>query len=458
MDRRDFLKRLGGGSAVALSASYGVVRAQEASSERETGKMEYRTAPPSPESGEGEQRVSLLGYGCMRIPTVSDGRGGDRIDQQQWNALVDLALERGVNYFDTSPVYCKGRSEEATGIALSRHPRESYLLATKLSNFSPETHSREASLKMYHRSLDYLRTDYLDYMLLHSLSGEEDFRRRYLDNGVLDFLCEERRAGRIRHLGFSFHGPKADFDYLLSLHGRYHWDFVQIQMNYLDWNHAALASARRGANAVDASYLYGRLVEAGIPAIVMEPLLGGRLARLDEEVSGRLLARDPRRSAASWAFRFCGSFPGVLTILSGMTYREHLEDNLQTFCGFKSLTEADLAFLEELAGRILRLPTVPCTACQYCMPCPYGIDIPGIFAHYNKCVNADLAPRSNADPEYARQRRAFLIGYDRSVPRLRQADKCVGCGECMMHCPQGIDIPKELRSIDRYSEKLRKGE
>ena len=189
-----------------------------------TDKMTMRT---NPKTGE---KVSILGYGCMRWPRLDDETG--ELDQEEINRLVDTALKHGVNYFDTSPAYLRGKSEEAAGIALNRHPRDSYYIATKLSNFSPKTWSREASIQMYKDSLKYLKTDYIDYMLLHSVGGGEDsmkmLRDRYLDNGVLDYLMAEREAGRIRNLGFSYHGDVKIFDWLLANHDKYKWDFVQI--------------------------------------------------------------------------------------------------------------------------------------------------------------------------------------------------------------------------------------
>ena len=159
---------------------------------------------------------------------------------------------------------------------------------------------------------------------------------------------------------------------------------------------------------------------------------------------------------ASWAFRFAGTPEGVLTVLSGMTYMEHLRDNLCTFSPLKPLTSEEQKFLMEIADDIYNLKTIPCNECNYCMPCPYGIDIPAVLSHYNKCIKEGNMPgNDSADPDYRRARRAFLIGYDRSVPRLRQADHCIGCGQCVEHCPQRIDIPKEMQRIDKFVEGLK---
>lgn len=449
MDRRNFLKSL----AITGLAAVGCKENNGAGSpivtngnKKELGEMTYRTTPNTGD------KVSLLGYGCMRWPTIQQN-GKKVIDQEAVNRLVDYAIEHGVNYFDTSPAYCEGFSERATGIALKRHPRNKFLIATKLSNFSPDQWSREASIKMYHNSFKELQVDYIDYMLLHGIGmgGMNAYNGRYIDNGILDFLLKEREAGRIRNLGFSYHGDIEVFDLLLSQNDKYHWDFVQIQLNYVDWLHAK-ATNKRNTNA---EYLYNELTKRNIPAVIMEPLLGGRLAQLVTFLQERLKQHRPDDSIASWAFRYAGSFPNVLTVLSGMTYMEHLQDNIATYSPLDPCTEEELALLEQTALDMLKFPSIPCTNCQYCMPCPYGINIPEIFAHYNKCINEDNMPTSSRDEKYAEARRAFLVGYDRSVPKLRQADHCIGCKQCLYHCPQRIDIPKQMERINNYIEDLK---
>lgn len=451
ISRRDFLKIVGISAAATTATATlvgckqkdGVTAGGSASTPVPTDKMTYRTSTTQ------KDRVSLLGYGCMRWPTIPSPDGkGDIIDQDAVNELVDYAIAHGVNYFDTSPVYVQGWSEKSTGIALKRHPREKLFIATKLSNFS--NYSRENSIAMYRKSFEDLQTDYIDYYLLHSIGGggTEAFKARYINNGMIEFLLKEREAGRIRNLGFSFHGSVDTFDYALSLHDEVKWDFVQIQLNYVDWKHAS----KRNVNA---EYLYAELVKRNIPAIIMEPLLGGRLSNVPTHIMTRLKQRRPEDSVASWAFRFAGSPEMVLTVLSGMTYMEHLQDNIRTYSPLVPLTEDDKEFLEETAQLILKYPTVPCNDCKYCMPCPYGIDIPAILIHYNKCVNEGNVPKSRQDENYRQARRAFLIGYDRSVPRLRQASHCIGCNQCSSHCPQNINIPKELQRIDTFVEQLK---
>ncbi len=451
ISRRDFLKIVGISAAATTATATlvgckqkdGVTAGGSASTPVPIDKMTYRTSTTQ------KDRVSLLGYGCMRWPTIPSPDGkGDIIDQDAVNELVDYAIAHGVNYFDTSPVYVQGWSEKSTGIALKRHPREKLFIATKLSNFS--NYSRENSIAMYRKSFEDLQTDYIDYYLLHSIGGggTEAFKARYINNGMIEFLLKEREAGRIRNLGFSFHGSVDTFDYALSLHDEVKWDFVQIQLNYVDWKHAS----KRNVNA---EYLYAELVKRNIPAIIMEPLLGGRLSNVPTHIMTRLKQRRPEDSVASWAFRFAGSPEMVLTVLSGMTYMEHLQDNIRTYSPLVPLTEDDKEFLEETAQLILKYPTVPCNDCKYCMPCPYGIDIPAILIHYNKCVNEGNVPKSRQDENYRQARRAFLIGYDRSVPRLRQASHCIGCNQCSSHCPQNINIPKELQRIDTFVEQLK---
>ena len=456
MDRRHFFKLLGGGAIATTAAVVGCdskrsdSRGGSTLSEVPTDKMTYRTS-----SASGDV-VSVLGYGCMRLPTKpAEGGGNPEIDQDMVNTLTDYALAHGVNYFDTSPVYCQGLSERSTGIALSRHPRDSYFIATKLSNFSPNTWSREASINMYNNSFKELQVDYIDYMLLHAigLGGMESLHSRYLDNGILDFLMEEREAGRIRNLGFSYHGDIEVYDYLLANHDKYKWDFVQIQLNYVDWQHAKDVNPRN----TDAEYLYAELAKRDIPVVIMEPLLGGRLSKLPDYLVSRLKQHDKDASVASWAFRYAGTPPKVLTVLSGMTYMEHLQENIRTYSPLVDINEEENELLMSTANMMIDYPLIPCTACQYCMPCPYGIDIPSVFQHYNRCVCESNYPESSQDANYRKARQAFLVGYDRMVPKLRQANHCIGCDQCSHHCPQAIKIPQELMKIDDYTEKLKQG-
>ena len=457
ISRRSFLKLFGAGTAATAATLAGCKNPdktqQQAADEYKDqveppkDKMTYRT---NPRTGD---KVSLLGYGMMRLPTKPDN--DKEFDQEMINREVDYAMEHGLNYFDTSPVYCMGQSERCTGIALSRHPRSSYFVATKLSNFNHDYWAREKAIEMYRNSMKELQVDYLDYYLLHAVGGGMDeFNGRYVDNGIMDFLMKEREAGRIRNLGFSFHGMKEVFDEMMVRHDQYHWDFVQIELNYLDWDFADEISGNRN---VDASYLYSELEKRGIPAVIMEPLLGGRLVKLPQYLMTELKQRNPERSVASWAFRCAGTPEGVLTVLSGMTYMEHLKDNLLSYCPLNALSDEEMEYLHgDIAKKIVGLENIPCNDCKYCMPCPYGIDIPAIFVHYNKCKNEGSLPMDVGSPDYRKNRRRYLISLDRVVPRDRQPDHCIQCGQCEPHCPQSIRIPRELAKIDKLIEELKR--
>lgn len=450
--RREFIKKLFGGGLVVASAATlkscgvendtpweNVVLSEDGIDDE---KMEFRINPKT------NDKISLLGYGCMRIPTIEISETEHEIDQKTWNDLVDTAIKHGVNYFDTAPIYHGGKSEKATGIALSRHPREKYFVATKLSNFDEAKQTREASIEMYKNSFKELQVDYIDYYLLHAvgLGGMERFKKRYIDNGIIDYLLEEREAGRIRNLGWSFHGDVEVYDYLLAMNIK--WDFVMIQMNFVDWKYAS------GWN-VKAEYLYNELAKRNIPAIVMEPILGGLLAKIPNFLTGLLKEKDPESSVGSWSFRYAGTPENVLTVLSGMTYKEHLIENLHTYSPLKPINEEENKLLQDVAKAYLEYPLIPCSECDYCMPCPYGINIPDIFSHYNKCVNEGNFPKDTLDENYRKERKVFLVGYYRSVPKLRQANHCIACNICVPNCSQGINIPQEMSRVDRYVESLK---
>lgn len=315
------------------------------------GSMTYRVNPVSGDS------ISMLGYGCMRWPMIDNPDGdGKIVDQERVDSLVAHAIANGVNYFDCSPAYLGGKAEAATGIALKPYPRSSYHLATKMSNHWLAKNGLkgkelyDASIEMYNKSHDYFNTDYFDYYLIHNAGFENRglsfLKARVFDNGLIDFLMEERKAGRIRNLGFSFHGESKEvFDYLMSRHDDVHWDFAQIRLNYYDFDHIK--------NELTARDLYEELTRRGIPVIVMEPIMGGKLAKLPDDVTGELKESRPDDSIASWGFRFAGTLPNVFTILSGMTYMEHLEDNLDTFSPFIPLSSEEQKLLDKVTDRLV---------------------------------------------------------------------------------------------------------
>lgn len=439
--RRSFFKMIGTGTAALSSIVYAraVTQSPLASSLLPPAPVETKmTTRLDPVTGKG---VSILGYGGMRWPSKDQ-----RILQDKVNELIDVAMKNGVNYYDTAPVYHNGQSEKAMGESLRRYPRESYFIATKLSNFNANDWSFERSKAIYDNSFKELGLDYIDFYLLHSVGpGKENFDKRFVNNGMLDFLQKERQEGRIRHLGFSYHGNRESFLHALSLDVK--WDFVQIQLNYFDW-------LQDSDNRPSAEYLYEELTKRQIPVVVMEPLLGGRLAKLNDQLLAKLKERDPNQTPAAWAFRFAGSLPNILTVLSGMTYMEHLTENIDTFSPLKPVSDADKTFLQETATAMMKYPTVPCTACRYCMPCPFNVDIPGNFAYLNKCIENGNIPASRQSANYTKARSSFLKKYSKSVPSKKQASHCTACGQCMELCPQHIKIPEQMKRINELVDKL----
>ena len=445
MNRREFLRRLGvgAGSAMAMMALEPLNMLARPNTQHPAPgtsdiRMTYRV-----QHGSGEQ-ISLLGFGMMRLPN----------NQEEVDRLVDYAIAHGVNYFDTAPMYMGGQSEVLTGNTLSRFPRDKYFVATKMSNQNRRLWSYDESRRLYETSLQKLKVDYIDYYLLHGIGGGMDsLKGRFLDNGILDFLLKEREAGRIKHLGFSYHGDVRDFDWLLDHQDEYHWDFVQIQMNFLDWRHASMRGGRR--SDADAEYLYGKCEKTGVQCVVMEPLRGGAFGRMAKELTDQLQAVHPDDSTARWAFRWVGSYPNILTTLSGMNRMDHLEENVKTFSPLENCTEAENQLLASIADQMSGFPTIPCTTCEYCMPCPYGVNIPANFAYYNDAVTEHILPLPDSKAaDFAQRKEQFLEGYRKALPDEKTwARACQDCGECLSKCPQQIRIPNQMA---RIVETLRK--
>ena len=395
------------------------------------------------------ETLGMLGLGCMRLPTLSGEAGGygrrRPLDQQAVNAMVDYAIEHGINYFDTAPAY--GESEVVTGKALSRHPRSSFKIATKMSNMNGRA-TLEAGKQMFETSLKNLQVDYIDFLLLHNLQNMSGFNSRFRNNGLFDWILEQKANGRIKHLGFSFHGTNDDLPGLVDL---YDWDFVQIQLNYADWKE--MSRGWGGSSGTTSSeFLYNYLVSKGIPVLVMEPVKGGALANVSDGVASVLRERHPDLTPAGNALTFVGSLPGVMVTLSGMSNMEQLKENVSLFTNFKPFSDSDMAFMHNVADLYKSKGQIPCTACSYCMPCPAGVDIPGNFKIFNSASDA-LLTSDTGRKDVLEKRKAFLNLYNAQEDGIR-ADACINCNTCLPKCPQHISIPQHMERIRELAAKI----
>ncbi len=393
------------------------------------------------------REVSLLGYGCMRFPTYEtdelDNRGRKikAIDMKKSQEIIDYAIANGINHFDTAWNYHNEKSAVAIGQMLKKYPRESFTLANKMPGWLIT--SPEKAQELFDEQLRRCDVEYFDYYLCHAISEKEGYDKPYEEFGGYDVLAKEKEKGRIKRLGFSFHGDKELFTYLLN---KRPWDFVLLQINYIDWVDQ------------EAEFFYNELVKRGIQCMVMEPLKGGALASLTPDANEILLDYAPDKSVASWAFRYVGSLPNVLTVLSGMTQMEHLKDNLATFTDFQPLTDEERVVLDKAIAEYRRYKQIGCTACKYCMPCKYGVDIPAIFEAYNKCVRESNIPDMNGprDGKFNKKRRAFLATYYNTVPEGSRAERCISCGECQTHCPQKLNVPELIFKMKNMVQELEK--
>lgn len=356
--------------------------------------------------------ISRLGYGGMRFP-----KNGDEVDVEEAVKLLRKAYDMGVNYFDTAVVYHKGESEKIFGKAFEIYDRSSYYLADKMSIWVCKDEQEMKDL--FERQLKTLKTDYIDFYLVHSLN--RNHYQKVKEFHCVEFLQEMKRQGKIKHLGFSFHDTYPVFTQILD---DYDWDFVQIQLNYLDWQNQG------------AEQLYRELEKRNLPCMVMEPVRGGYLATLDEQRAKPFLELEPNRSIASWAIRWVESLPQVTVVLSGMSDMAQLEDNVAMMTNFEPMNEKELEAVAKVVEEIRKVNDIPCTGCRYCMDCPMGVDIPEIFAIYSrlKIFGKD---------------KSFVEDYKEVMENGNGAEHCVGCQQCMNHCPQSIEIPDKLAMIHR---------
>ncbi len=366
--------------------------------------------------------LSILGFGCMRFPAKGGG-----IDEPRSIALIRSAIDGGVNYFDTAYFYYAGRSESLLGEALTGGYRSKVKIATKLPPYMVS--KLEGAKKIFETQCTKLKTDYIDYYLLHILSDKATLDRM-IQIGVMEWLEKLKQEGRIRNIGFSFHGEKTDFEELLRA---YPWDFCQIQYNYLDENNQATKSGLELAGSM------------GIPVIIMEPLRGGKLVNnLPAEVVKAFRDFDEERTPANWALRWIWNHPQVTVVLSGMSDEQQLEENLEiaSMARANSLSPEELAVFDRVKKIILEKTRVPCTACAYCMPCPYGVNIPGCFSVYNDKYLLNLK----------RNRRKYMQTLGITSKHPAYASLCTECGKCERHCPQNIAIRKELKAVKKEME------
>ena len=413
-------------------------------------QMTYRK---NPNSGDN---VSLLGFGCMRFP-VMPGETSPRspnINEAIATEMIDCAIEYGVNYFDTAWGYHNGASETFTGKVLKRHQREKFYLATKMPSYlNPDL---KKAKEIFFKQLEKCQVEYIDYYLLHTLSTVENYQNTYEKEKVLDFLLEQKKLGRIRNLGWSFHGTRETLEYVLSRDVE--WDFAMIQTNYHDLLYQYIPQQfikNSNLEPAPGKWMFDKMVESKLPLIIMEPLLGGRLARLNRKALNILQSERPEDSPASWAFRFAGGLPNILTVLTGMTYIEHLYDNIKTFSPHMPLSEKEMDVLKKSLDVFVVADNIRCTTCGYCMPCPYGVDIPTVFRHHNDCLDDNVVPSKDRSQDYDQARKRYLATLAQRVPELRTASHCTGCQKCVKLCPQFIDIPAEMEKLGKLVEDLK---
>jgi len=370
-----------------------------------------------------DKKISLLGFGAMRFPTV-EIEGKREVDFPETERIVDRAIAAGVNYFDTAYPYHRGESERIIGKILSKYPRESYYLADKFPGH--QIMSEYDVQGIFEEQLEKCGVEYFDFYLLHNLA--ETTLQTYLDPkwGIVDYLIEQRRLGRIKHLGFSSHATVSGLEEILKIYGD-KLEFCQIQLNYLDY------TLQRADEKLELLKKYN------MPVIVMEPVRGGKLANLNPTAEGMLKERRPGESVASWCFRWLEDIPEIITVLSGMSNMAQVEDNIKTYSGGEPLTKGERELLLELAEAMKK--SVPCTACRYCTDgCPAGLDIPELISVYN-----DLAFQKSSNTAM----RVEFLADD------KKPDACIGCGRCSEICPQKIDIPKTLSSLCELISSMR---
>lgn len=360
------------------------------------------------------ESIKKLGFGLMRLPMI-----GSEVDIEQTKQMVDLFLKKGFTYFDTAYGYIGGKSEEAIKTALvDRYPRESFQLATKLPAWAGPKTAEEAR-QMFYTSLKRTGAGYFDYYLLHNLGDNRT--KSFYEYDIWGFLAEQKAKGLIKHLGFSIHDKAQVLDEILTRHPE--MEFVQLQINYADWESSSIESRK----------CYEVARKHNKPIIIMEPVKGGSLSDLPEVVAGIFKESNPEATLSSWAIRYAASLEGLVTVLSGMSNMEQMEDNLKTMEAFKPLTAEEQSTIKAAQQALAGIPTIPCTDCQYCMKgCPEAIVIPQIFGAMNIYLTYNNV--RSAKGKYKWETREGGV-----------ASKCIECGQCEDACPQHIAIIDELK-------------
>ena len=363
-----------------------------------------------------------LGFGCMRLPLL-DANDQTSIDIEQFKQMVDEFIAAGGTYFDTAFVYHDGTSETALKQALtSRYPRESYTIATKCLAWAiPDAETAKSNLGT---SLERLGVDYVDFYLLHNVGGPRT--AKFDAYGMWDFVAEAKAKGLIKHVGFSTHDGPETLDELLTAHPDV--DFVQLQVNYLDWDDPVIQS-RKCMEVAE---------KHGVPVIIMEPARGGRLADLPERVAQILKAAAPDKSLVSWAYRYCYDLPNVIAVLSGMSTLEQTKENVAEWKEHKPFTDQERAALDQAIAELRSVASIPCTNCRYCVKdCPQGVAIPNILG----LLNLETMTENR---EFAKD----LYSWQAKAP----ASECIECGACEDMCPQSIDITNQLKIAVEHFE------
>ena len=404
MKRREFIIN----SAIAIGGTAllsGCGEKKLIKSENQVAKRKYR-----------DIEVPLLALGCMRLPMRND-----EIDQQELDRMVDYCMEHGANYFDTAYMYVDSKSELAIGKSLKRYKREDFILADKSPIYKMKT--REDVREIFDEQLKKCQVEYFDFYMCHNIN--KNTVDTYRNVAMYDELVKLKKEGKIKYLGFSFHGTP---DILREVVKEHKWDFAQLQINYLDWD------------VVKAKEQYDIVQAEGIPVIVMEPLRGGGLVNLSDKALAKLKEHYPDTTPASFGLRWAASRKNVVTVLSGMSNLQQVKENIQTFIDYKEMTEDEIKVADEISKIIQSQGEINCTACKYCMEvCPRGINIPAAFALYNQY-------------KISKSKMSFTMYYD-TLSESEQPDACIKCGLCSKNCPQNLDIPALLTKIaDEYKK------